>query len=176
MKFSNTVRRREVAFMIRLLTIFGVVEQRQMRLLFDHMSNRSYGQVLARLRQEGLAYFSPDGQFLATSRYSLDHGKTQEAIMAFWAFIQMRDHVLDFCASEPPAILSFSSGDKDYDLISGSQRNIPSINASRTLVPEASVRLIVVDDMKSLDELIPRDDNDYGVLTGPDGVEQIYKL
>ena len=48
MKFSNTVRRREVAFMIRLLTIFGVVEQRQMRLLFDHMSNRSYGQILAR--------------------------------------------------------------------------------------------------------------------------------
>ncbi len=42
--------------MIRLLTIFGVVEQRQMRLLFDHMSNRSYGQILARLRQEGLAY------------------------------------------------------------------------------------------------------------------------
>ena len=40
MKFSNTVRRREVVFMIRLLTIFGVVEQRQMRLLFDHMSNR----------------------------------------------------------------------------------------------------------------------------------------
>ena len=158
MKFSNTVRRREVAFMIRLLTIFGVVEQRQMRLLFDHMSNRSYGQLLA------------------TSRYSLAHGKTQEAIMAFWAFIQMRDHVLDFCASEPPAILSFSSADKDYDLISGSQRNIPSINASRTLVPEASVRLIVVDDMKSLDELIPRDDNDYGVLTGSDGVEQIYKL
>ena len=176
MKFSNTVRRREVVFMIRLLTIFGVVEQRQMRLLFDHMSNRSYGQILARLRREGLAYFSPDGQFLATSRDSLDHGKTQEAIMAFWAFIQMRDHVLDFCASEPPAILSFSSADKDYDLISGSQRNIPSINASRTLVPEASVRLIVVDDMKSLDELIPRDDNDYGVLTGSDGVEQIYKL
>lgn len=58
MKFSNTVRRREVAFMIRLLTIFGVVEQRQMRLLFDHMSNRSYGQILARLRQEGLAYFA----------------------------------------------------------------------------------------------------------------------
>ena len=48
MKFSNTVRRREVVFMIRLLTIFGVVEQRQMRLLFDHMSNRSYGQILGK--------------------------------------------------------------------------------------------------------------------------------
>lgn len=76
MKFAYAARDREVAFIIRLLTIFGVVEQRQMRLLFDHLSNRSYGQILARLRREGLAYFSPDGQFLATSRYSLDHGKT----------------------------------------------------------------------------------------------------
>ena len=147
MKFSKSVRKREAAFIIRLLTIFGVVEQRQMRLLF-----------------------------LATSRYSLDHGKTQESIMAFWAFIRMRDHVLDFCASEPPAILSFSSADKDYDLLSGSRRNIPSINASRTLVPDASIRLIVVDDLIVLDELTPRDNNDYGVLVGSDGVEQIYKM
>ena len=85
MKFSYAARDREVAFIIRLLTIFGVVEQRQMRLLFDHLSNRSYGQILARLRREGLAYFSPDGQFLATSRYSLDHGKTLESVMVFWA-------------------------------------------------------------------------------------------
>ena len=60
MKFAYAARDREVAFIIRLLTIFGVVEQRQMRLLFDHMSNRSYGQILARLRQEGcLLYTSP---------------------------------------------------------------------------------------------------------------------
>ena len=176
MKFSKSVRKREAAFIIRLLTIFGVVEQRQMRLLFRHMDNCSYGQILARLRREGLVYFSPDGQFLATSRYSLDHGKTQESIMAFWAFIRMRDHVLDFCASEPPAILSFSSADKDYDLLSGSRRNIPSINASRALVPDASIRLIVVDDLIVLDELIPRDNNDYGVLVSSDGVEQIYKM
>lgn len=81
MKFAYAARDREVAFIIRLLTIFGVVEQRQMRLLFNHLSNRSYGQILARLRREGLAYFSPDGQFLATSRYSLDHGKTLESVM-----------------------------------------------------------------------------------------------
>ena len=103
MKFAYAARDREVAFIIRLLTIFGVVEQRQMRLLFNHLSNRSYGQILARLRREGLAYFSPDGQFLATSRYSLDHGKTLESVMVFWAFIKMRDNVLDFCASDPPA-------------------------------------------------------------------------
>ena len=57
MKFAYAARDREVAFIIRLLTIFGVVEQRQMRLLFNHLSNRSYGQILARLRREGLAYF-----------------------------------------------------------------------------------------------------------------------
>lgn len=176
MKFANAARGLEVAFVIRLLTIFGVVEQRQMRLLFDHLSNRSYGQILARLRREGLAYFSPDGQFLATSRYSLDHGKTLESVMAFWAFIKMRDNVLDFCASEPPAILSFSSAAKDYDLIPGSRQNIPSINAARTMIPEATVRLIVIDNLDLLDEVEPRASNDYGVLVGPNGVEQIYKM
>ena len=155
MKFAYAARDREVAFIIRLLTIFGVVEQRQMRLLFNHLSNRSYGQILARLRREGLAYFSPDGQFLATSRYSLDHGKTLESVMVFWAFIKMRDNVLDFCASDPPAILSFSSAAKDYDL---------------------TVRLIVVDDLSTLDEVEPRLVNDYGILVGPNGVEQIYKM
>lgn len=176
MKFANAARGQEVVFIIRLLTIFGVVEQRQMRLLFDHMSNRPYGQILDRLRREGLAYFSPDGQFLATSRYSLDHGKTLESVMAFWVFIKMRDHVLDFCASEPPAILSFSSAAKDYDLIPGSRQNIPSINAARAMIPAATVRLIVIDDLDLLDEIEPRTNNDYGVLVGPDGVEQIYKM
>ena len=176
MKFAYAARDREVAFIIRLLTIFGVVEQRQMRLLFNQLSNRSYGQILARLRREGLAYFSPDGQFLATSRYSLDHGKTLESVMVFWAFIKMRDNVLDFCASDPPAILSFSSAAKDYDLIPGSKQNIPAINAARTVVAEATVRLIVVDDLSTLDEVEPRLVNDYGILVGPNGVEQIYKM
>ena len=166
MKFAYAARDREVAFIIRLLTIFGVVEQRQMRLLFNHLSNRSYGQIL----------FSPDGQFLATSRYSLDHGKPLESVMVFWAFIKMRDNVLDFCASDPPAILSFSSAAKDYDLIPGSKQNIPAINAARTVVAEATVRLIVVDDLSTLDEVEPRLVNDYGILVGPNGVEQIYKM
>ena len=166
MKFAYAARDREVAFIIRLLTIFGVVEQRQMRLLFNHLSNRSYGQILARLRRE----------FLATSRYSLDHGKTLESVMVFWAFIKMRDNVLDFCASDPPAILSFSSAAKDYDLIPGSKQNIPAINAARTVVAEATVRLIVVDDLSTLDEVEPRLVNDYGILVGPNGVEQIYKM
>lgn len=176
MKFAYAARDHEVVFIIRLLTIFGVVEQRQMRLLFDHLSNRSYGQILARLRREGLAYFSPDGQFLATSRYSLSHGKTLDSVMVFWAFIKMRDNVLDFCASDPPAMLSFSSASKDYDLIPGSKQNIPAINAARTVIPEATVRLIVVDALSALDEIEPRLVNDYGVLVGPNGVEQIYKM
>lgn len=176
MKFANAARGQEVVFFIRLLTIFGVVEQRQMRLLFDHMSNRSYGQILSRLQREGLAYFSPDGQFIATNRYSLDHGKTLESVMAFWAFIKMRDNVLDFCASEPPAILSFSSAAKDYDLIPGSRQNIPAINAARTMIPTATVRLIVTNSLDLLDEVEPRAANDFGILVGPNGVEQIYKM
>ena len=96
--------------------------------------------------------------------------------MVFWAFIKMRDNVLDFCASDPPAMLSFSSASKDYDLIPGSKQNIPAINAARTVIPEATVRLIVVDALSTLDEIEPRLVNDYGVLVGPNGVEQIYKM
>ena len=71
MKFAYAARDREVAFIIRLLTIFGVVEQRQMRLLFNHLSNRSYGQILARLRREGLAYFSPEGRLRRSPAHCL---------------------------------------------------------------------------------------------------------
>ena len=73
-------------------------------------------------------------------------------------------------------ILSFSSAAKDYDLIPGSKQNIPAINAARTVVAEATVRLIVVDDLSTLDEVEPRLVNDYGILVGPNGVEQIYKM
>ena len=46
----------------------------------------------------------------------------------------------------------------------------------RSLLAEATVRLIVVDDLSTLDEVEPRLVNDYGVLVGPNGVEQIYKM
>ena len=176
MKFANTARGQEVAYIIRLLTIFGVVEQRQMRLLFNYMSNRAYGEVLSRIRLEGLAYFSKDGQFIATNRYSLDRGKTRESVMAFWAFIRMRDYVKEFCASEAPAILSFNSDAKEYDLIPGSRQNIPSINAGRCSISDNTVRLIVTDTMDILEDIEPREMNDYAVLVGPDGVEQIYLI
>ena len=52
----------------------------------------------------------------------------------------------------------------------------PSINAARASIPEATVRLIAVDKLDSLDEIIPRSANDFGLLVGSDGVEQIYQL
>lgn len=176
MKFAIASRGQEITFIIRLLTIFGVVELRQMRALFDHLSKSAYGQILTLLRREGLAYFSPDGLFLTTNRHSLDRGKMHESIMTFWVFIKMRDNVQEFCASEPPAIMSFSSASKDYDVIPGSPENIPAINAARSAIPKESVRLIAVEDLQILDEIVPREDNDYGVLVGPDGVQEIYKI
>lgn len=44
------------------------------------------------------------------------------------------------------------------------------------MTPEATVRLIVIDNLDLLDEVEPRASNDYGVLVGPNGVEQIYKM
>lgn len=63
MKFSGTMKGRELTVIIKLLTIFGVVEQRQLRLLFDYMPTNAYGKVLSHLKREGLAYFSVDGRY-----------------------------------------------------------------------------------------------------------------
>lgn len=176
MKFSKASKDRELPVIIQLLTIFGVVEQRQLRILFDYMDDNDYGKILSTLNREKMAYFSPDGRYISTNRYSLDHGKRLDAVLAFWAFIQMRDRVLDFCSSDPPSILSFSSADKDYDLVPGSPQNIGAINQQAESIPEKTIRFIVVKDLDDAESLHPRSRNDYLVLVGVDGVKQMYQL
>jgi len=176
MKFSKASKNKEITVIIQLLTIFGTIEQRQLRILFDYMSENDYGKILTVLKREGIAYFSPDGRYISTNRYSLDHGKKLESVLTFWAFIHMRDRVLDFCSSEPPSILSFSSGDKDFDLVPGNPQNTDAINAQAETISAKTVRFIVVKDLDDAENLVPRPNNDYFVLVGAEGVKQMYKL
>ena len=43
MTFAHLTKDREFAVMTKLLTIFGIVEARQMRELFSHLSDGQYG-------------------------------------------------------------------------------------------------------------------------------------
>lgn len=103
-----------------------------------------------------------------------------DAIMDMWLHTILNDPKVRGSEYMPVVYYSNMRGmpllSYTYDLIPGSKQNIPAINAARTVIPEATVRLIVVDALSTLDEIEPRLVNDYGVLVGPNGVEQIYKM
>ena len=176
MKYSRTSKGRVLPVAIQILTIFGVVEQRQLRLLFDFLSDNNFGKILSLLKREGFIFISPDGKFIASSRYTMVHKKPLESVMTFWAFIYLRDRITDFCASDPPSILTFTASGRDYDLIPGSDENLPAINEQAYSVPDETVRLIVTKTLDIREQVEARKENDYLVLVGQDGVQQFYRL
>lgn len=176
MSFAKAVKGRELAVMTKLLSIFGIVEARQMRELFDHLSNKQYGQIMSRLTREGLIYHSPGAKYLTTSRFTVQKCHIGESVRAFWAFIKFRDNVLDFCGSSPPVLISFTSGQSDYDLIVPSTKALKLLKDPEFDVNERTVRLFVVSSVDELSGVDIRPKNDYAVEVGPDGVVGIYEL
>ena len=49
MSFASRIKGKEMACIVRILEIFGVVEQRQMRELFSRLSDEAYGKILSHL-------------------------------------------------------------------------------------------------------------------------------
>ena len=176
MSFAKDVKGRELAVITKLLAIFGIVETRQMRQLFEHLTDKQYGSIMSRLTREGLVYYLPGGKHLATSRFTVEKCHAKESIQAFWVFIKFRNHVLDFCASSPPAILSFTSGETDYDLIAVSDRALKLLNGSNFVAENQTVHLFAVSSIDELSEVETRMKNDYAIEVGPDGVNEIYEL
>ena len=175
MQFSKRNKGRELPIIIQILTIFGVVEQRQLRLLFSHLTDAAYGKIISVLKREGLAYFSADGSYISTSRYSMTHKNLQDSITTFWVFVHLRDRISDFCASDPPAILTFSASDKEYDLLPGSPENIPAINLQADSISEDTIRLIAATDMEAIRDVESREKNDYLALVDEGGV-RLFRL
>ena len=176
MKYSRTSKGRVLPVAIQILTIFGVVEQRQLRLLFDFLSDNEFGKILSLLKREGFVFISADGKFISSSRYTMAHKKTLDSVMTFWAFIYLRDKITEFCASDPPSILTFTASGRDYDLIPGSIENLPAINEQAYSVPDETVRLIVTKTVDIRKQIEARKENDYLVHVGQDGVQQMYRL
>lgn len=176
MVFSKSNKGREVSIIIQLLTIFRTVEQVQLRRLFDYMSDADFGRVMSVLRREGLVYFTPDGRCISSSRYSMNHGNSQDSILAFWAFIHYRRRIQEFCPSDPPSIISFSSSGKDYDLIPCRPQSVPEINKQADCLASKTIRLLVVEDLTHSEGLVPRLENDYLVLVDQNDGCKMYKL
>ena len=176
MSFASMVKERQVVYITRLLSIFGVVEERQMRSLFSFLSDQRYGAMISVLHREGTAKRSPDAKYIASSRMSLTRTDIKTSVMCFWAFIAGKDKVLDFCAGEAPTMVTISGQKGDYDIIPVTPKNIEQVNLASYELPESTVRLLVTDDLESLTQLDRRVRNDLVLLVGKDGVTETYEL
>ena len=117
MSFASRIKGKEMACIVRILEIFGVVEQRQMRELFSRLSDEAYGKILSHLNSDGLVYWAKDGVRLAASRLTLERTDFDASVMCFWAFVKMKDKIEDFCSGDPPALITVTTGANTVDLI-----------------------------------------------------------
>ena len=176
MSFARAVRQKELAAISTLLALFGVVEERQMRSLFSHLSDAQYGKIMNRLRIEGIVYRSPDSKYLACNQYTFQRADKESCVNCFWAFMCVKDKVQDFCAGEPPALLTIAAKDHDYDLIPVNGKNIAFINTAADEVPERTVRYLVTNDLRKVKGINRRWKNDYVLHVKPDGQVDAYEL
>ena len=175
MSFAKRVGNRQIAMITRLLDCFRVVEDRQMTELFSYMGN-NYGRVMARLYREGLAIRSTDSRYLYSSKFAFERTDIISSVMCFWAFIKIKDKVQDFCAGDPPAVVTVAAGDKDYDLIPVRPDNIDLINHTVDDIPERSVRFLITNDLQMIVNVDRRMKNDFVILVGDNGVLETYEL
>lgn len=176
MSFANKYRGKELTVMVKLISIFGVVEVRQMRELFSHLNPKTYGKIMNRLHMEGMVFTTPDAKYLASNRLSTDKIDIESSVSCFWALISIKDSIMDFCAGEMPALLTVSAANYDYDLIPVNEKALTLINDSAFELPESVRRLLIVRSINDANMVERRMKNDFLLVTGKDGVTGSYEL
>ena len=176
MSFAKLTDGHELAYITKLLAIFGVVERTQMRKLFAHLSDKEYGKILTRLNLEGLAYRSPDSIYLASSEFTFSRVDIPKTVMCFWAFILIKDKVHDFCTGGTPALVTVAAKNKDYDLIPLTGKNTKQVNEASEEIPSGVIRYLVTRDLLNITNVDRRMKNDYVIHVGDEGVIDIYEL
>ena len=176
MSFASRARKREVPTISRLLSIFGIVEERQMRILFKHLPPSNYGRIMAKMHREGLVYYTPDGKYLACNEVQAKNSDIKSGVLGVWAFIKIRDKMQDFCAGESPAIATVASFETDYDLIPLTGDNVEHINAMADEIPQHTVRYLITDDLQKIVGIDRRMRNDYVLHINENGEIETYEM
>lgn len=169
MYYSRIYRGSEFTLVVRILSAFTVIEERQLRIFFRRLRTGNYGKVVSRLKREGLIRFSENGRYVIGSGFAPENDRKRDSVLVFWSFIHLWERIEDFCGADPPSIVSFLSAGKDFDLLPGTPRNIPAINQQADTILESTVRFIATGDLKDLAELQLRPANDYLILVDSDG-------
>lgn len=176
MSFASRYRGSELAIMVKLISIFGVVEVCQMRELFSHLGDKQYSKIMSRLHQEGMLYTLPDAEHLASNRLSVSKINWDDSVGSFWALIYIKDSIQDFCAGEMPAILTVSAGEFDCDIIPVNDKTLTLINDACFELPSNVRRFLVVREFDAVVGIERRLHNDFIIVVGKDGVTGAYEL
>lgn len=176
MSFASKYRGKELTVMVKLLSVFGVVEVRQMRELFSHLDAKKYGKIMTLLHREGMVYTTPDAKYLASNRMSAAKVDISSSVSCFWALISIKDSIQDFCAGEMPALLTVSATGFDYDLIPVSEKALSLINDTCFELPDGVRRLLVMRSINDAVKIERRMKNDFVIVVGEDGVTGSYEL
>ncbi len=176
MTFAGSVKGREIECVRRLVGVFGLVEERQMRRLFSRLSDMEFGKILSRLAGDGLIFRTPDGADLAADPRTPPKREGDGRVRCFWAFLAMRGSVRDFCAGDAPALVSVLTRRGDCDLIPVSAAREAEIDLALNALPEETARLLVAGSASEIERLSLRRRNDYLVLVGRDGDTEAYAL
>ncbi len=176
MTFAKNSKGREIAFIMRLVNLFGLVEQRQMRTLFAHMNDKAYGMILSRLNNEGQIFWQKNGEDIAGSRMTRGKRRNDERVRCFWVFIAMKDVIRDFCGAESPVLLSFVTESDNCVMIPVCDDNIGEINKQAASLRRDTIRFLVAKDAKDVEGIVPRAKNDYVVVVDETGQTETYGL
>ena len=92
MSFASKYRGKELTVMVKLLSVFGVVEVRQMRELFSHLDTKKYGKIMTLLHREGMVYTTPDAKHLPRIDVGGEGRYQQQRILLLGAYQHQRQH------------------------------------------------------------------------------------
>ena len=175
MSFTSEVKGREMAYIMRILEVFGVVEQQQMRRLFSHLGDEAYGKILSRLHKEGQVYWARDGVRLAASRLTMERTDFESSMLCFWVFIKLKDSIRDFCSGESPTLVTLTTKERIIDLIPVTANNAEEINRYMNEIPEETKRVLVLNEPRLIAGINWRDKNDFVLQVDSRGDIEIYK-
>ena len=82
MSFAEIAKGKEGTVITNLLSIFGVIEDQQLRELFDFMPPRNYLRIVNGLRHDGSISWSKGGHFIFSSKCVLDRIDVESRVEA----------------------------------------------------------------------------------------------
>lgn len=176
MSLASMSKGKETETISAMLSIFGIVETRQLRKMFEHLKDAQYGAIIARMHRQHMLWYGYGGKYVALSEHAAKYVDVDKSVMMCWAFLAVKHLVREISSGDGPTFLTFTGRRKEYDLICLNRDTREEIihNAPRT--GDRIRRIFVCSDMSETDGLVFRTALDRVFLVTESGEIEQYEL